>query len=190
MRPPKISRDELLQRCASTFKRHGYHGTTMDLLSAACGLTKASFYHHYPNKESLLKDVLEWTHERLRKGLFQLARDDTLPPRERLEKIARRAAKLFQDGTTGCLMGVVAVDAAYTREELMVPIRAFLDDWAEAFAHLFRASHGEPRAKAISRQLVADFEGAVLLARIYDDASYIEAVGQRALEMLEAPPAR
>ncbi|MDU3293339.1 MAG: TetR/AcrR family transcriptional regulator, partial [Pseudomonas aeruginosa] len=49
MRPLKISRDELLQRCAGTFRRYGYHGTTMEMLSSACGLTKASFYHHYPN---------------------------------------------------------------------------------------------------------------------------------------------
>lgn len=34
MRPLKISRDELLQRCAGTFRRYGYHGTTMEMLSS------------------------------------------------------------------------------------------------------------------------------------------------------------
>lgn len=56
MRPAKISRDELMIRCSKVFRRYGYHGTTMDTLAAACELTKASFYHHYPNKESLMSD--------------------------------------------------------------------------------------------------------------------------------------
>lgn len=187
MRPLKISRDELLQRCANTFKRLGYHGTTMDALSTACGLTKASFYHHYPNKESLLRDVLEWTHGRLKQSLFAIAYDEALSPRERLESMGRKAQRLFQDDSIGCLMGVVAVDAAYGKVELMEPIRRFLDDWAAAFARLY-AGHAEADALRLARQLVADFEGAILVARIYGDPSYIEGVTRRALLQLEPPP--
>ncbi|CAD5106187.1 TetR/AcrR family transcriptional regulator [Zestomonas carbonaria] len=185
MRPLKISRDELLQRCASTFKRFGYHGTTMDALSEACGLTKASFYHHYPNKESLLRDVLEWTHQRIGQTLFSIAFDESLAPRERLSKMGKKAGKLFQDDAIGCLMGVVAVDATYGKSELMTPIRHFLDDWARAFTHLYLGKFGEEEARELGRQLVADFEGAILLARIYGDSTYIDAVTQRALNQLK-----
>ncbi|MDB6445539.1 TetR/AcrR family transcriptional regulator [Pseudomonas sp. 21TX0197] len=185
MRPPKIPRDVLLQRCANTFKRLGYHGTTMDELSSACGLTKASFYHHYPNKEALLRDVLDWTHERLKQSLFAIAFDENLPVRERLASMGRKAKRLFQDDSIGCLMGVVAVDATYGKVELMAPIRRFLDDWAQAFAELYRAAHGQAEAHGLARQLVADFEGAILLARIYDDSSYIDAVIERGMRQLE-----
>ncbi|MGE7955146.1 TetR/AcrR family transcriptional regulator [Pseudomonas sp. NPDC089530] len=186
MRPLKIPRDELLQRCASTFKRLGYHGTTMDVLAEACGFTKASFYHHYPNKESLLRDVLEWTHQSIGQALFATAFDEKLTPAERLTKMGRKAARLFQDDSIGCLMGVVAVDAAYGKSALMAPIRAFFDDWAQAFAQLFRDRFDEAQAMALGRQLVADYEGAILLARIYADPVYIEAVTQRALDSLKA----
>lgn len=90
MRPLKISRDELLQRCAGTFRRYGYHGTTMEMLSSACGLTKASFYHHYPNKEALLRDVLEWTHQRLAETLFSIAYDPLLTPASAWKNSAAR----------------------------------------------------------------------------------------------------
>lgn len=184
VRPSKISREELLQRCANTFKRLGYHGTTMDALSTACGLTKASFYHHYPNKDALLKDVLGWTHQRLKVSLFSLAYEEESPPEKRLHDMGQKAKKLFQDDSIGCLMGVIAVDASYGRKELMEPIRAFLDDWIAAFAKLFEpgdAAGAEPKA----RQLVADYEGAILLARIYNDPSYIDAVTRRAIEQLK-----
>lgn len=181
MRPLKISRDELLQRCATTFKRLGYHGTTMDTLASACGLTKASFYHHYPNKESLLRDVLEWTHQIIKQTLFALAFDEKLAPGERLEKMGRKALRLFQGEATGCLMGVIAIDATYGKSELMQPIRNFLDEWAKTLAHLFASRFDEAQALAMGRQLVADYEGAILLARIYGDPGYIEQVTRRAL---------
>lgn len=185
MRPLKVSRDELLQRCANTFKRLGYNGTTMDALSAACGLTKASFYHHYPNKEALLRDVLGWTHERLKQTLFAIAFDESLAHQERLARMGRKAKRLFQDDSIGCLMGVVAVDAAYGKVELMEPIRRFLDDWAAAFAKLYSIGRSQEDAQNLARQLVADFEGAILLARIYGDPSYIDAVTERGLRQLE-----
>lgn len=185
MRPLKIPRDELLQRCANTFKRFGYHGTTMDVLSSACGLTKASFYHHYPNKEALLRDVLDWTHERLKQTLFSIAFDESLDVQERLTRMGRKAKRLFQDDSIGCLMGVVAVDATYGKTELMGPIRRFLDDWTAAFAQLYSVAHSQAEAQSLARQLVADFEGAILLARIYGDPSYIDAVTARGLRQLE-----
>lgn len=185
MRPLKISRDELLNRCADTFRRLGYNGATMDSLSAACGLTKASFYHHYPNKEALLRDVLSWTHERMREILFAVADDVSLAPAERLQRMGSKAQKLFRDNTIGCLMGVVAVDATYARSELMEPIKAFMDDWAAALTRIYRERLPDDQAAEIGRQLVADYEGAILMARIYADASYLDAVTKRAIAQLE-----
>lgn len=183
-----MTRDELLQRCARTFKRHGYHGTTMDTLAQACGLTKASFYHHYPNKDSLLRDVLGWSHERVKQSLFALAYDDAQPAPQRLAIMGERAKRLFQDDSIGCLMGVVAVDAAYGNETLMEPIRHFMNDWAAAFTHLFSACYEPTQAPQLARQLVADFEGAILLARIYNDPSYIDGACARALRDLSVSP--
>ncbi|MCF5702185.1 TetR/AcrR family transcriptional regulator [Pseudomonas syringae] len=186
MRPLKIPREELLLRCANTFKRLGYHGTTMDVLASACGFTKASFYHHYPNKEALLRDVLDWTHQVINQTLFAVAFDEKLTPQERLSKMGRKAARLFQDDSIGCLMGVVAVDAAYGKSELLEPIRGFFDAWAKAFAHLLEGQVDEGQALLTARQWVADYEGAILLARVYGDAAYIDAVTRRALEHLSA----
>lgn len=184
MRPQKISRDELLRKCALTFKRYGYHGTTMDALARTCGLTKAAFYHYYRSKESLLRDVLAWTHEGARVALFSIAYDASLPPPERLARIGRRANKLFLQEATGCLMGVVAVDATYMAPVLMAPIRDFFDEWAMAMAHLYHGQLGEEDALIQGRQLVAEYEGAILLARIYDDPAYVERVTHRALQLL------
>lgn len=186
MRPAKITREELLYRCANTFKRLGYNGTTMDTLATECGLTKASFYHHYPNKEALLRDVLSWTHERLSESLFALAYEPEKTASDRLAVMGKRASKLFLHDAIGCLMGVVAVDASYTNSSLMTLIRGFFDDWAKAFAQLLDGLLSPAEAQAKARQWVADYEGAILLARIYNQADYVEAVTRRALAELQA----
>lgn len=84
-------------------------------------------------------------------------------------------------------MGVVAIDATYGKVELMEPIRRFLDDWTAAFAKLYSTGYGQEDAKRLARQLVADFEGAILLARIYNDPSYIDAVIERGVQQLQPP---
>ena len=67
----------------------------------------------------------------------------------------------------------------------MQPIRRFMDDWTAAFTALYSAEYSQEEAQRLARQLVADFEGAILLARIYDDPSYIDAVTERGLRQLE-----
>lgn len=128
MRPQKISRNELLLRCAATFKRYGYHGTSMDMLAGVCSLSKSSFYHHYPNKESLARDVLDITHASARDTLFSIAYDESLPPKARLIQMTVVAKKLFIDSSIGCLMGVMSIDATHSTPELMEPIRHFFDN--------------------------------------------------------------
>ncbi len=68
----------------------------------------------------------------------------------------------------------------------MEPIRSFLDDWAAAFTNLYGPTFGEAQAGELGRQLVADYEGAILLARIYNAPAYIDAVTRRALQQLQA----
>lgn len=186
MRPQKISRDELLLRCAHTFKRYGYHGTSMDMLASACELTKASFYHHYPNKESLAREVLQRTHAIINDALFAIAYDSSLPPAERLARMNAKARKLFMEDSIGCLMGVITVDAAYAVPELMPPIRQFIDDWAAALAHLLAGRLPENDARQLAQQTVADFEGAILLSRIYGNDECFERVCERITGYLTA----
>ena len=60
MRPQKLTPEHMLNTCALQFKAHGYAGTSMEMLAKACGLSKASFYYYYPNKQALLmQDVVD-----------------------------------------------------------------------------------------------------------------------------------
>ena len=45
------------------FLEHGYDNTPMSQLAKELGLSKAGLYHHYPSKESLLFDVIDFMNE-------------------------------------------------------------------------------------------------------------------------------
>ena len=54
MRPLKISRDELLQRCAGTFRRYGYHGTIGGGCMEAAGVRRALEMIHDKDQSPIL----------------------------------------------------------------------------------------------------------------------------------------
>jgi AcrR family transcriptional regulator len=58
-------RAEILSAAAQLFAERGYHGTTIDDLGAALGLTGPALYRHFRNKEALLAEMLLDISERL-----------------------------------------------------------------------------------------------------------------------------
>jgi AcrR family transcriptional regulator len=58
-------RTEILSTAAQLFAERGYHGTTIDDLGAALGLTGPALYRHFRNKEALLAEMLLDISERL-----------------------------------------------------------------------------------------------------------------------------
>lgn len=152
MRPPKISRDDLLFQCASTFKRLGYHGTTMDTLAAACGLTKASFYHHYPNKESLLRDVLDWTHKGLAEGLFAVT--EVVESGDALARALEFAGKIALAAPLGVQATLESAFAA--QDEGDAAALALLD---EQMLRLIRSEDAREGVMAMMQKRVPVFKG-------------------------------
>jgi TetR/AcrR family transcriptional regulator, transcriptional repressor for nem operon len=180
MTSPQAS-DALLINCIGVFKRYGYHGTTMDALASACGLTKAAFYHYYRSKQALAADALQWSRSMASKHLFAIAYDPNFPIEARAQKLAAAGRKWFLKEPSGCVMGLMLVDAMHGVPELLPIINGFFDDWAKALAHLLGATLPPARAARRARLLVADYEGAILLARLHNDASYVAAVDERAI---------
>ena len=56
--PPK-SKHEILQRAIPMFAESGFKGVTMRAIAGRVGLTAASLYHHFPDKESLYLAALK-----------------------------------------------------------------------------------------------------------------------------------
>ena len=57
----KKSPEEIIKQSILVFRTNGYYRTTMNDLAKATGLTKGAFYHHFSNKEDVMKKSLQTT---------------------------------------------------------------------------------------------------------------------------------
>lgn len=78
-------RENILEAAVQLFAEYGYHAAPLRDIARLAGIQAASIYHHYPNKQSLLVEIMETHMRRLNSQLESILRkyDD---PRERLRE--------------------------------------------------------------------------------------------------------
>jgi AcrR family transcriptional regulator len=82
-------REAILARAAHLFASQGYAGTSMLQVADACGLSKATLYHYWRDKDALLFSIAEAHVARLQR-LVDDALEDTQAPAARMRALVRR----------------------------------------------------------------------------------------------------
>ena len=82
-------RDMILAKAAHLFAHGGYPGTSMNQVAEATGLSKATLYHYFRDKYSLLLDITEGHVSRL-EALVADVRAQRLPPEDRMRSLIAR----------------------------------------------------------------------------------------------------
>jgi AcrR family transcriptional regulator len=100
------TREAFLRAATRLVNEHGYHGASVDRISAELQLTKGSFYHHHETKEELIAACFERTFAVMRSAQAA-ALDATGSGLDRLA-IACRALLDFQRSPQGPLLRVTA----------------------------------------------------------------------------------
>lgn len=62
-------RDSIRAAAVKLFAEYGYHAAPMRDIATLAGIQAASIYHHYPNKQALLVEIMETYMKRLNNGL-------------------------------------------------------------------------------------------------------------------------
>ena len=84
-----VNRQDILDAAAQVFHQRGYHGATMQDISAAVGLTAGSLYHHFKGgKEAILIAVFESGLEQVMADVRCIA-ESALSPEEKLRQAIR-----------------------------------------------------------------------------------------------------
>ena len=82
-------REMILEHAAQLFANRGYSATSMNQVAEACGFSKASLYHYYRDKYSLLVSIAENHVSRL-EGLVTDVEAQKLDPEAHLRELIRR----------------------------------------------------------------------------------------------------
>lgn len=174
---PRTDRRALVDQIIEVFRTHGYDGTSIGQLSTETGLGRASLYHHFPDgKVGMLHSAIAQEHSRLDTTVTHLLHADTPAP-GRLRAWADALAAYHVDGR-GCLFGRLLLSGAIpvAHDALRRALQAQHDALA---AVLIADGLPEPVAHHRARSTLEQVQGALLLARLHDDALPLDHLTRR-----------
>ena len=175
----KIEKRELLHRCWEVFNRHGYYGTSISMLAEATGLGKSGLMHHHLSKETLMRSVVEYAREELRKYVFSVA-EENLPPEQRLEKLLRRQNRLAKYERRGCFFANTALETG--REGLFnEQIQMTFNEWQQTVARILSSVMPPEKAAEKAYQMLLEYEGSVTMYKLTGDEGHLEGFVARAV---------
>lgn len=76
-------RENILAAAIQLFAEYGYHAAPLRDIARIAGIQAASIYHHYPNKQSLLIEIMETYMQRLNTALEHILKEHH-DPQQRL----------------------------------------------------------------------------------------------------------
>ena len=171
---------EVAERLAQT---RGFNGFSYADIAAELGVTKASLHYHFATKAELGCALITGYSKKFDAALAKI---DAVRPHDTL----RRYVQLYENVLVRdrmCLCGMLAAEYSTLPGPMRAELRGFFDRNESWLAdHLERgrkagALHFDGPALEIARMLTAGLEGAMLLARSYEEPARFEATAQRLL---------
>lgn len=118
-------RIDIMQQSVQLFLDHGFAGTSMSAIAKACGITKASLYHHFTGKEELFVSCVTHGYSAALTTLREIAEDPKPSPQEKLTQ----ALNVIYDTTIDSDVGRLSPLIAEVSRSVPSVARAFHEDY-------------------------------------------------------------
>jgi TetR/AcrR family transcriptional regulator, transcriptional repressor for nem operon len=190
------AREKILTAAQSLIELRGYSALGVAEICKTAGVPKGSFYYFFESKEALALAVIDehWAVQRHEWSAILDSDDEPLQRLRRLFEVTELAQRTGQQtcGTvSGCLFGNLTLELSNQTE----PIRERLQQIFDAQVEMVRSvvalaqDRGEvtvtdPREAA--RSVVAQLEGQVLFAKLYNDTRGLDLLWANCLALLGA----
>ena len=183
---PLSPKDRLLETARRLFYTEGIHTVPVDRLVTEAGVTRATFYRHFPAKEDLVEAYLRATDADLRTAVAEAL--DRGNPQE------SAAALLDLIGRTTCSAGFRGchfINASAEYPDAADPIRVAVADhraWFQETVTRLAERAGHPDPDHAGRVMVLLHDGALSAAELDDPEQVRETVVRAGRELLGLEP--
>lgn len=148
-----LARERLLTTASELFYREGIHAVGVDRIVSEAGVTRATFYRHFPSKEDLVEAYLGVEDANIR-GAFTGAEGSGAPPSQMLELVLHGLAEdVARHHTRGCPFINAAAEYPEASSGVRVAVETHRDWFRGQLAGLLEAA-GHPSPMLAARQLV------------------------------------
>jgi TetR/AcrR family transcriptional regulator, lmrAB and yxaGH operons repressor len=161
-------RQDVIPVLAEVFRRYGYEGASLTRITEGTGLGKGSLYHFFPGgKEEMATAVLAHIDDWFQRNVYTPLRQ-ARSPRAGLASMFDEVSRYFLSGRKVCLVGVFAL--GNERDRFSEAVAAYFRDWAAALTTTLESGAMEAApARALAEEVVGGIQGALVLARAWDD---------------------
>lgn len=172
------TREQIIDKAFQLMLQRGPNGFSYRDISEPLGVKNAAIHYHFPNKQDLIRVLIEENQQTLRKGTSEFMAYGG-PARPQLEGLFAFAINQCQCGRPICMVGALAVDYDELSEDIKDANERFMKDslnWLTKVMETGRKQEefsfrGDARSKAM--HILATMQGARQLARMHG-TDYLE----------------
>ncbi|MEW1847912.1 TetR/AcrR family transcriptional regulator [Nonomuraea angiospora] len=176
-RRPSPARERILETATRLFYTEGVHSVGIDRIIAEAGVAKATFYHHFPGKDDLVRAYVD-QQTSLQHTLVTTLRATS--PREKLMEIF---AYMCEFGAGTAYRGCPFVNTAAEYPDPAHPVRQAINEYRHWVRGLYRdllAADGHPDPERTA-DIVLLLRDGLVVGFDLDDPATVRAAVQEAL---------
>lgn len=159
-------RQHIIETAYRLFKRDGLHATGIDKIIAEAGVAKMTMYRHFPSKEGLILNVLDWRTEHFRRQLDALL-EAAATPDEQIAAIFDWHERWFESpGFHGCLFQHSLAEYGTPGHAVFEAVSRQKHDLKQRLQDILEQTLPEERAAVFANTLFMLIEGATMLAHL------------------------
>lgn len=178
----------IIEQAAALFNQQGYAGSSIADIMRVTGLQKGGIYNHFRSKDELALEAFDFAVNRVQSE-FMGALKGKRHAVERLIAILSVYERMFDEPPVqgGCPILNTAVESDDAHPALRERAQLAMDAWRILLQRIVDKGimrgelHSTVDADTVATILIATIEGAVMLSKLYGDASHLE----RALNFLK-----
>ncbi|MDI6026925.1 TetR/AcrR family transcriptional regulator [Corticibacterium sp. UT-5YL-CI-8] len=180
-------RQHILETAYRLFKRGGFHATGIDRIIAEADVAKMTMYRHFPNKDGLITEVLDWRTARFERQLDRLA-ETAQTPDDKIATILDWYERWFDSPDFhGCLFQHALAEFGEPDHVVFKAVTRQKDGLKRRMRDILAAGMPDERAASLAAALLMLLEGATLLAQMGQGKAAIVDMRQAAARILDAP---
>jgi len=180
----KTSPEEIVKKSILVFRENGYYRTTMNDLANATGLTKGAFYHHFKNKEEVMRMSLKATSMWFEKKIFSIAYNEELTNKEKLVTMGDILFTAFTKNKGGCFFANTILETAYVEDTFIKEIDTFFSLFEKALENIFTEKYKNEKLKNVVVQVISEIEGTIILMQLKKNPTLLRNTLNRVVELI------
>ncbi|MER5406261.1 TetR/AcrR family transcriptional regulator [Streptomyces sp. NPDC002769] len=194
------AREKILSTAQALIELRGYSALGVAEICKAAGVPKGSFYYFFESKEALALAVIDehWTGQR--RAWAQILNGGEEPLRRlwllfEATEAGQLAGQQSCGTVSGCLFGNLTLEMSNHTEAIRTRLQEIFDEQVEMVAAVVGEALGRGEvtvadAREAARAVVAQLEGQVLFAKLYNNTHRLGALWANCLALLGARPPR